>query len=148
MNGWDRLLELFGSLQRDMVPSLVRVQEEDNLSLLQFTVLQVLDRNEDPTVKELARLIGRSESRTSRIVDQLVHRRFAERYEDGADRRARRVRVGPDGRVLLDRLRQTQIESQRQLWEYLSEDERRVFLESMELIAKAARRGRDEHRSA
>lgn len=144
MDSREQLLELLGAVQRDLLPSLVRMHEEDDLQVLHAVMLQVLDRGNEPTMKELASLVGRSESRTSRVVDQLVRRRLAERYEDDVDRRVRRVRITEQGAALLRRLRTVRVDAQMELWRHLSEDEQQVVLHGMELYAKAARRLRDE----
>ncbi|MEV0379530.1 hypothetical protein [Nonomuraea sp. NPDC050643] len=44
---WNRLLELIRSTQGTLLPSLVRMHEDDDLSLLDGTMLWLLDRGED-----------------------------------------------------------------------------------------------------
>ncbi|GAA5162142.1 hypothetical protein GCM10023321_47290 [Pseudonocardia eucalypti] len=144
MDERERLLELLASMQRDLLPSLVRMRESDDLRLLDSVLLQVLERGEEPTVKQLAEILNRSVSRTSRIVDGLVRRGLADRYEDPADRRARRIRIAPAGTELLRRLRLVRIEAQLELFNHLTPDEREITMQGMELYAKAARRIRDE----
>ncbi|MEO3799780.1 MarR family winged helix-turn-helix transcriptional regulator [Nonomuraea sp. B1E8] len=131
-------------MQRDLLPSLLHVHEDDDLRLIDNVMLQVLDRGEEPTVKELAALIGRSDSRTSRIVDGLVRRGLVERYEDERDRRARRIRVSEQGTALLRRIRRLRVDAQMRLWEHFTEQEQQIVLQALELFAKAARRVRDE----
>ncbi|MEO3886700.1 MarR family winged helix-turn-helix transcriptional regulator [Nonomuraea sp. B5E05] len=131
-------------MQRDLLPSLLHVHEDDDLRLIDNVMLQVLDRGEEPTVKELAALIGRSDSRTSRIVDGLVRRGLVERYEDERDRRARRIRVSEQGTALLQRIRRLRVDAQMRLWEHFTEQEQQIMLQALELFAKAARRVRDE----
>jgi DNA-binding MarR family transcriptional regulator len=144
MDDRERLVELVASMQRDLVPSLLRLHEEDDLQLLHGAILQVLDRGASPTVKELAALIHRSVSRTSRIVDQLVRRGLVERHEDGADRRARRLRLSGEGKARVERIRAVRVESQLRLWDHLTAEERATVMHAMELYALAARRMRDE----
>lgn len=107
-------------------------------------MLQVLDRGDEPTVKELAAVMGRSVSRTRRIVDGLVRRGLAERHEDVADRRMRRIRISARGSAVLRRIRDVRVDAQMALWDHFTERERAIVLESMEIDAKAARRIRDE----
>lgn len=144
MDDRERLIELTGSMQRDLMPSLIRINARDDLRILHSAMLQTLERGGHPTVKELAALVSRSESRTSRVVDQLVRRGLVERYEDPDDRRARRLRISDDGAALLRRIREVRISAQLELWQYLTEEERQVAMHAMELFAKAARRSRDE----
>ncbi|MBB6170626.1 DNA-binding MarR family transcriptional regulator [Nocardiopsis mwathae] len=151
MDDRERLIELVRSMQRDSMPSLLRVQEDDDLSIVHIALLQVLDRDRglldehtDPTVKELAALIGRSESRTSRLVDRMVRRGLVERYEDDADRRARRVRLSEGGAAALHRISVARVEAQMALWGHMTRDEQRTVIRCMEVFAEAARRLRDE----
>ncbi|WP_211261317.1 MarR family winged helix-turn-helix transcriptional regulator [Pseudonocardia acaciae] len=137
-------MELLGSMQRDLMPSLVRMHEGDDLRVLDSVLLQVLERGGEPTVKQLAEVLGRSLSRTSRIVDGLVRRGFAERYEDPVDRRVRRVRLTEAGAGVLRRLRMVRVRAQLELWGHLTAGEREIVMQGMELYAKAARRIRDE----
>ncbi|WP_184583761.1 MarR family winged helix-turn-helix transcriptional regulator [Lipingzhangella halophila] len=140
----ERLLEALRTVQTSLLPSLVRRHPRHDINLLHAAVLQALDRGGEPTIRDLADMIGRSVSRTSRLVDQLVAHNLAERNEDPDDRRVRRVRISASGRDLLDEVQQMRVEAQLQLWEYLAEDERETVLHAMELLAKAARRYRDE----
>lgn len=144
MDDRERHFELLASMQRDLMPSLTRMRESDDLRMLDDVMLQVLDRGGAPTVKELAALVGRSVSRTSRIVDGLVRRGLAERYEDEADRRVRRIRLSDGGAAVLRRIREVRVDAQMALWSRLTEEEREVVLHSLEIYAKAARRIRDE----
>jgi DNA-binding MarR family transcriptional regulator len=141
-----RLLEVFRSL-RSGLPALAAVRDEDGeLQLLHAVVLQVLDRGGEPTIKELAAVVKRSVSQTSRLVDQLVRRGLVERYEDKADRRMRRVRVTGRGVASLRRMDQMRVEAQLRLWDHLGPEERPVVLQAMELLAKAAERMRHDDR--
>jgi DNA-binding MarR family transcriptional regulator len=144
MNFRQRLIEVTTSMERDLLPSLTRMYEGDDLRVLDRVVLQVLDRDSAPTVKELAALIGRSVSWTSRLVDSLVRRGLVERHEDETDRRMRRVRQSKKGAALLRRSLEVRIDMQLALWDHFTEEEREVVLHSLEIYAKAARRIRDE----
>jgi DNA-binding MarR family transcriptional regulator len=144
MNFRQRLIEVTTSMERDLLPSLTRMYEGDDLRVLDRVVLQVLDRDSAPTVKELAALIGRSVSWTSRLVDSLVRRGLVERHEDATDRRMRRVRQSKKGAALLRRSLEVRIDMQMALWDHFTEEEREIVLHSLEIYAKAARRIRDE----
>lgn len=145
----ERLLELFASMQGDMVPSVVRVFERDDLRLIHSAILLEVDRgDEPPTVNQLAERIGRSVSRTSRLVDQLAGRGLIQRDEDGSDRRVRRLRPTDEGRTLLHRVRRMRLDALAAIVDHLTDDERAQVIDAMELLARAARRYGDAHRSA
>ena len=144
MNPEKRFLELIASTRRDLMPSLVSVREEDDLSLALVMMLQVLERRPGLSIKELASHINRSQSRTSRLLARLVDRGLAERVEDPADRRQRRVRISDAGAAYVSRLDEIRVEAQMRLWNHLTEEEREALLNFWELIAKAARRINDD----
>ncbi|MCY9784075.1 MarR family transcriptional regulator [Nocardiopsis sp. EMB25] len=144
MNDHERLMRVLGEIRHDLFPTTLRASEADDLRVVHLALLQVLRRRDGPTVKELAALIGRSESRTSRLVDQLVRRALVERREDTDDRRVRRVRISHDGHAVLRRIDAVRAEAQLKLLDHLDDDERAAVLHAMDLFAKAARRYRDE----
>jgi hypothetical protein len=63
-------------MRSDLLPSLVRMHEDDDLSLLDGTMPRLLDRGEDPTVRELAALIQAME----------IYAKAARRIRDERDR--------------------------------------------------------------
>lgn len=143
----ERLLDLFRSMQGDMVPSVVRAFDRDDLQLIHSAVLTMLDRPGDPpTLNELASGVGRSLSRMSRIVEQLVGRGLVERKGDPRDRRLRRVVLTDEGRDLVDRVRRMRLGAMTELVDELTEKEGRQVLDAMELLAKAAGRFGDARR--
>lgn len=144
MNDRDHLASLMGGMQRDLMPSLVRMHEQDNLRLLDAVVLQVVDRAEQPTVKEIAVLIGRSTSRTSRIIDQLVRAGLVGRTEDDADRRIRRISLLEPGRALIGQMQTIRADAALTLFDALTPDEQETVMAGIELLATAARRVRDD----
>lgn len=144
MSDRERLDELLGAMQRDLLPSLVAMEEQDDVRLLHLIMLQTLERGGEPTMKELASIVGRSESRISRVVDQLVQKDFVRRCEDPNDRRVRRLRIGEEGSKLLGRLRKLRIDSQLELMQYMTDAQRRTVFRALEYYAEAARRFRDD----
>lgn len=78
--------------------------EELGLSFTQVKALVRVADGEEPTVGELADLLGLSLPATSRATDGLARRGLVDRREDPADRRARRLALTDEGRAVLDRL--------------------------------------------
>lgn len=75
------------------------------LTMTQIKVLHHLEQTERAvTVKEAAELVGISFPAASRAVDDLVRRGFAERHEDLADRRMKRVNITDQGGAAIRRL--------------------------------------------
>lgn len=146
MNRRDRLADQFRRMQSDMVPSIVRAFNQDDLRMIHSALLFVLVNGDQPTVKELAARIDRSVSRTSRLVDHLVSRGLAERLEDVGDRRVRRVCLSKQGEAFMEDVQRLRVDKTLRLFDQLSESEQAVVDQAMELLAVAARRLRDDER--
>ena len=74
---------------------------ELRLGFTQLAALYVLVDTGTTTIADLADALGRSQSATSRLVDGLVKRGFAERRAETDDRRQRTVWLTPSGQALL-----------------------------------------------
>ncbi len=71
------------------------------LGFTQLAALYVLADGGTTTIGELAEVLGRSPSATSRLVDGLSKRRLVERREEPEDRRQRTLVLTPRGQALL-----------------------------------------------
>ncbi len=95
------------------------------LTLTQIKLLHHLEAAaHELTLKQAAELVGLSLPATSRAVDDLVHRSFAWRHEDVADRRCKRVGPTEAGRDVCRRLNAARLSDLRQFTGTLSESER------------------------
>jgi DNA-binding MarR family transcriptional regulator len=92
-------------LMRGNSASIYAMIEELDLSFPQMKALHALgDMEAEVTVKELSDELGLSLPGTSRTVDSLLRRGWAERREDTVDRRMKRVRLTPAGREVVQRV--------------------------------------------
>jgi DNA-binding MarR family transcriptional regulator len=89
------------ALWRELVIGFAYQLGDLRLGFTQLAALYVLADGATTTVGELAELIGRSPSATSRLVDGLVRRRLVERQEEQEDRRQRTLHLTQRGRALL-----------------------------------------------
>lgn len=143
----ERLLDQFRAMQAEMLPSVVRIFDSDDLRLIHSAMLAVLDGSDGYPVNALAERVGRSVSRTSRLVEQLVTRGLVERAVDADDRRVRRVRLTAEGAALLRRVRQLRVQALEQLVDHLTDVERKQVVDAMDLLVTAARRYGDGRRT-
>jgi DNA-binding MarR family transcriptional regulator len=130
---------------RDFVFSMLRIFGDFDFSLPQLATLLLLDEEGETTITQVAEILGRSVSATSRLLDQLVVRGLVSRREDGDDRRVKRVAITEQGRTLIATLEQQRADAQFAALEYLSAQERADFMRSMTLLAEVGRRRRHEH---
>jgi DNA-binding MarR family transcriptional regulator len=111
--------------------------EGENLTPLQFAVLANLNDEADVDQNNLAARIGVDRNTASVLVEQLVKRGLIDRRINGADRRARLLRLTLGGSELHERLRPEMRASQRRILAPLAPAERERFLDQLVHIIKA-----------
>lgn len=89
------------ALWRELVIGFASQLGEMRLGFTQLAALYVLADSGTMTIGELAEVINRSPSATSRLVDGLVRRRLVERRVEEEDRRQRTLQLTPRGAALL-----------------------------------------------
>jgi MarR family transcriptional regulator, lower aerobic nicotinate degradation pathway regulator len=111
--------------------------EGENLTPLQFAVLANLDDKSDVDQNSLAARLGVDRNSASVLVEQLEKRGLIDRRINGADRRARLLRLTAIGNELHERLRPPMRASQRRILAALPPAERERFLDQLVQIIKA-----------
>lgn len=96
----DRILVL-RAIWRDLLIGFAQQLGEHRLGFHQLAVLYATAGTELLSVGDLAEILGRSPSATSRIVGGLVERELVSVHEEVADRRVRLVTPTPAGTALL-----------------------------------------------
>jgi DNA-binding MarR family transcriptional regulator len=89
------------ALWRELVIGFASQLGEMRLGFTQLAALYVLADSGTMTIGDLAEVINRSPSATSRLVDGLVRRRRVERRVEEEDRRQRTLQLTPRGAALL-----------------------------------------------
>ena len=130
------------TMVREFVLGIITAFGDFDFSLPQMATLLLLDEEGELTIKQVAELVGRSVSATSRLLDQLVERGMVSRREDERDRRAKRVAITESGRRLIATLEQRRADVQIVVMEYLSAEERADVTRAMALLAEAGKRRR------
>jgi DNA-binding MarR family transcriptional regulator len=111
--------------------------EGDGLPPLQFAVLANLNDEANVDQNSLAARLGVDRNTASVLVEQLVKRDLIDRRVNGADRRARVLRLTPLGNDLHERLRPAMRASQRRILAPLAPSKRERFLDQLVQIIKA-----------
>lgn len=121
----DGLFELLTYLMRTAQSDVFRTIMELDLSVSQCRTLFLVETSaHPPALHELAVELGLSVAATGRAADTLVRHGLAERHEDSADRRVKRITLTPAGRDLIDRLSAGRRDDMRRFAETLTEEER------------------------
>lgn len=125
--------------------SILRTFKDFDYSLAQVASLFILDEEGELTIKQVAGLLERSVSATSRLLDQLALRGMITRREDEQDRRVKRVAITEQGRALIETLQGVRADVQLEMMDYLSADEQAEVVRGMALLARAGRKWREQH---
>lgn len=104
--GWRTLAALHGLIEMELERSL---QREHKLSVVEFTVLDALSRQDGwhMRMRQLARAAALSSSATTRLVTRLEDRQLLTRILCDDDRRGIYTELTPFGRELLEHARPT-----------------------------------------
>lgn len=100
----------------------------------------MLDEEDELTITQVAKLLGRSVSVVSRLLDQLVVQGMVHRREDERDRRVKRVTITEQGRTLVATLEQQRANAQLAVMASLSPEEQAEVTQAMVLLARASQR--------
>jgi DNA-binding MarR family transcriptional regulator len=104
--GWRTLTALHSMIENALEKAL---QKEHDLSVVEFTVLDALNRQDGfhMRVHQLARATALSASATTRLINRLEGRKLISRYLCEDDRRGIYTELTPAGKALLERARPT-----------------------------------------
>ena len=120
----ERLYALTVALAERTGTSFLGLVEKSGLSTTQVkTVLALARRSQPISVGELAELLGASQPTASRIAAGLVARGLLDSEVPAEDRRARRLSLSADGRVLVGRLVAARVADLRVFTDGLSDEE-------------------------
>lgn len=117
-----------------------RWMEDYGLSMSQINVLMRLYHNQSTCgVSDIGAHLGVTNAASSQLVDRLVQMGFLERAEDPSDRRAKLIRLTPEGRALVERSIQARLEWMAELTCNLTPDQQQRISESLTILTQAAR---------
>jgi MarR family transcriptional regulator, lower aerobic nicotinate degradation pathway regulator len=114
----------------------------ENLTPTQFAILVYLSRETgEPDIDQigLAERLGIDRARASQLADELEAMKLLERRVNGADRRARLLRLTPRGETLRARLHPTQIASQMRVLAVLPPRKRELLLDLLLCVVESNR---------
>ena len=109
-----------------------------DVSVGQSQALERLARSGPLTINELAATLFLEKSSASRLVDGLVRKGYFTRRRSQDDARYVRIELTRSGRALAERIEEDLVRQRGDLLAELTERERRVVVEAMERLARAA----------
>lgn len=138
----ERHLESMRQLMRRAVKTISLSDVTSALTPTQLVVLVHLDEREKSRIGGLAQALGAAQNTVSEVVTRMQRAGMVVKERDPDDNRAVVVRLAPKGRAALEEQRATMRGQHRALLEALTDEERRRFIESFEVIVSMAERAR------
>jgi DNA-binding MarR family transcriptional regulator len=133
------LMALARRLFQISTTAIAEILAADDLTPLQYAVIAYVEGEPDLDQNGLAARIGIDRNNASLVVEQLEKRRLIVRRVNGADRRARLLRITPRGQKLYDRLRPNVFGAQERLLTLLAPDEREQLLDLLVRVIEGNR---------
>ena len=133
------LMALARRLFQICTTAVAEVLAGEDLTPLQYAVMAYVEGEPDIDQNGLAARLGVDRNNASLLVEQLEAKRLIERRVNGADRRARLLRVTPRGQRLYDRLRPAVFAAQERLLTLLGPDEREQFIDMLVRVIEGNR---------
>jgi DNA-binding MarR family transcriptional regulator len=114
----------------------------------QFTVMRTLIEVDAGglTQRDLAKTISSDPNTIASLLERMESNGWVERTEDRQDRRARRIRLLPEGKKVYKMARSVALELQTEVLAALPESAREAFLENLTIIAEACAQAAERSR--
>lgn len=118
---------------------------EEKLAPGQFSVLIMVDKDPDQTQSSLAAKMNIERSTMVPIIDRLEAVGYVERGKKSSDRRAHAIRVTPEGKAVISRLKPRLHKIEKALDDLFEPRERERFIDA---LIKLNQLGRDLYRES
>ncbi len=139
-SSWDTegMLELYRGILRLLLHSTLQEWLVLDMTLAQIKVLFLLDQEVEASVGAVAQMIGIGVPTASQLIDRLVQAGSAQRFERVTDRRYTLVSLTPEGKQLVQRLREGHTERLRHWLASLNEEEQVQLRAGLLALARLA----------
>jgi MarR family transcriptional regulator, lower aerobic nicotinate degradation pathway regulator len=111
--------------------------EDEDMPLLEWAVLTIIDNHADIDQSRLAEIVSIDKTNTGRLVDQLEAKGLVERLPDGSDRRVWMLRCTALGLKTRKRLLPRALDAQQELLSCLKPAQRELFIDLMSQVVFA-----------
>lgn len=111
--------------------------EQYGLTQAEFRCLKMFDKKEIINNKTIAKRMGLSASRLTRIIDGLVAKGYSEREINPNDRRNMNVSLSKKGMLLAQKLNQAYTNIHKELLDHIEVSEHKPMIHAMTILASA-----------
>lgn len=116
------------------------ILKDFNITIPQFTALQILIYNGDLTIGELSQKMGLACSTITDLVDRMENNKLVVRKKDQRDKRVVRIEVLPIGFEIVEKVLEERIRFLESKLDVLSEEEIEALNEGLESLYNAMKR--------
>ena len=110
------------------------------LSMSQFSILMQLHHKGPCGMSEISERFDVTPAAASQLVDKLVQSGYLERDEDPSDRRAKLLKLSPNGVKLVEQGMNERHRWMDEITKNLSADEQKKVIEALDILTNAAKR--------
>ena len=133
------LVDLIIELKKGCMEDEEQIRTLCNVSLAEYKAVMEIDTTERITCNVLSRKMGLSPSRSSRIIDGLVRKKYLIRMTNSEDRRSFVLSLSTKGIKIKEQIERERNNYERRIKEKLSTEELELIKEGLELIIKIFR---------
>ncbi len=117
-----------------------------HITLPQFFILNMLDRQEELRMTDIARSLGVTTAAATGIVDRLVKSSYVQRVYDSDDRRIIKIRLSPKGRELVQRVNKSKRQNIIEVFGKIPSEDRDSFLKILMKVHEIVTRKNESDR--
>lgn len=132
-----RLADLMFRLLTNCTEKEVRHVAKYGVTVAEFRCLKALLANESVNMNQLAQEMHITNSRMTRIIDNLVEKKLVLRIENEQDRRMNFVTLTPDGQLKAQTMLQSAIVINTEILERIPNEKHETVIEAIDLLGKA-----------
>jgi DNA-binding MarR family transcriptional regulator len=114
-----------------------RTAHKLNLTLAEFKLLRSIDESEKVAAGELARRLGLSSSRLTRIIEGLIRKKIVKKSVGGKDRRVAEIQLTSDGIQTRDQLKLMYVTVHQEIIDLLPSDAGESVIQAMQKLRMA-----------
>ena len=133
------LVDLIIELKKGCMEDEQQIRTLCHVSLAEYKAVMEIDLTERITCNALSKKMGLSPSRSSRIVDGLVRKKYLVRMTNSKDRRSFILSLSPKGTKIKEQIERERNNCERRIREKLSTEELELIKEGLELVIKIFR---------
>lgn len=132
-----RLADLMFKLLTNCTEKEVRHVAKYGVTVAEFRCLKALLVNESVNMNQLAQEMQITNSRMTRIIDNLVTKKLVQRIENEQDRRMNIVTLTPDGKLKAQMMLQSAIAINSEILSRIPDEKHESVIDAIDLLGKA-----------